>query len=56
MTASPMNATYSEIPWNASEPDIASIALESVLNASKSGAGTVIATSADGFYSEYVVK
>jgi len=50
---SPSNATYPEITWSVSDPEIATIDADGVLTALKSGKVTVIATSADGFSAEY---
>lgn len=52
----PQNATYPEITWSVSNPEIASIDENGVLTALKGGTVTVIATSADGFSSEYEVR
>ena len=51
----PLDATYPEITWSVSDPEIASIDENGVLTALKGGTVVVIATAADGCYSEYEV-
>ena len=51
----PIDATYPEITWSVDNPEIASIDNNGKLTALKAGTVTVIATSADGFCSEYEV-
>ena len=51
----PKNATYPEITWSVSDPEIASIDANGVLTALKSGKVSVIAASADGYCSEYEI-
>lgn len=52
----PKDATYPEISWSVRDPERASIDADGTMTALKSGTVTVIATSEDGFCSEYVVK
>lgn len=49
----PQNATYPNITWSTSDPEIATIDEHGVLTVLKSGTVTVIATADDGFYAEY---
>ncbi len=51
----PANATYPEITWSVSDPEVATIDENGVLHALKAGKVTVTATSGDGFTSEYEV-
>lgn len=52
-SVSPANATYPNITWSTSNPEIATIDEHGVLTILKSGTVTVIATAADGFQAEY---
>jgi len=49
----PQNATYPDISWSTSDPEIATIDEHGVLTILKSGTVTVIATAEDGFSTEY---
>lgn len=51
----PENATYPDITWSVSNPEIATITSDGTLTALKSGTVTVIATAGDGFTAEYEV-
>ncbi len=51
----PANATYPEITWSVSDPEVATIDENGVLHALKAGKVTVTATAGDGFTSEYEV-
>ncbi len=52
----PSNATYPNITWSVSDPEIATIDENGVLTAIKGGTVNVIATSGDGFFAEYEVS
>lgn len=52
----PGNATFADITWSVSDPRIASINEHGVLTALRGGTVTVIATSGDGFCSEYEIR